>query len=266
MVVYIDVVILENIIVNTFLLFITTQAVNVKVRMKYLMIAGILGSLYILILIYPKLRFFSMLPFKILVALFMILITFRSRNIFIIVKELLIFILFSMMLAGLCLFFQQNEASRSDFSILINKFSYKYLLISLMLIYMIISRLIIYVKDRKDINSLVYDVVIIIKNSEIKIKAFLDTGNGLREPATNLPVILVEKIIFSNLDLTSYDKFYIPYRMADGSNGKLMGFKPEKIKLYMGNIIEEREVIIALCNYKLSLINEYEGLLSRGII
>lgn len=266
LVVFIDVVILENVIVNTFLLYITTQAVKIRVKMKYLLIAGVLGSLYIITLVYPKLSFFSMFPFKILVAFIMVLITFRNKNIFMIIKELLIFILFSMMLAGLCLFFQLSEASGSDFSVYINNFPYKYLLISLMIIYMIINRIIGYIKDRKEINSLIYDVVITTQKTETKIKAFLDTGNGLREPVTNLPVILVEKISFNNTDISSYDKFYIPYRMADGNSGKLLGFKPEKIEIYLGDEAEEKEAIIALCNYKLSLINEYEGLLSRGII
>ncbi|MDP4178724.1 MAG: sigma-E processing peptidase SpoIIGA [Bacillota bacterium] len=266
MVIYIDVLLIENIIVNTFLLYITTQAVKVKVKFKYIIISGIIGSTYIFTLIYPKIKFLSSIPFKILAALIMILIVFRDKKIINIIKELFIFILFSMMLAGLCMFLQESGGINSEFGILINRFSYKYLLISIMIIYITISRLIIYIKDRREISSLIYDIVITTKNSEVKIKSFLDTGNGLREPVTNLPVILVEKIKFSHFDLSDYDKFYIPYRMADGSSGNLVGFKPEKIKINIGDNEEEKEAIIALCNNKLSCINEYQGLLSRGII
>ena len=49
------------------------------------------------------------------------------------------------------------------------------------------------------------------------MRAFLDTGNELREPATNLPVLIVERDIFYDINLSKYDKFYIPYKVINGT-------------------------------------------------
>ena len=47
----------------------------------------------------------------------------------------------------------------------------------------------------------------------------------------------------------------------------LIGFKPEYINIHIDNEkIETRDVIIAFCEYKLSKDNDYNGLMSRGIL
>ncbi len=266
MIVYLDILILENLIVNLFLLHVTAQTLRIKSKLLYMFLSSFIGSIYVITLIYPKLNIFSYLPFKILAAGIMILIAFGRRKFTFFMKALSIFILYSMVLAGTCIFIEYSNCSTySDYFKIIN-FSYKKLMISLMIIYMLIYRIIIYIKDRKDLNCLIYNIDIVMKNSKKTVEAFLDTGNELREPATNLPVIIVEKSIFRDVDLNTYDKFYIPYKVVNGNIGNLKGFRPECVKIH--GIKEElvREVIVAFCEGKLSDFNEYHALLSRGVM
>ncbi|MBV7271910.1 sigma-E processing peptidase SpoIIGA [Clostridiaceae bacterium UIB06] len=265
MIVYLDVLLFENLIVNLFLLHLTARTIRIRVKFRYMLLAAILGSIYVLTLIYPTLAVFSITPFKIIAALIIVFITFRKMNILFNVKVLCIFILYSMVLAGICIFIQFNQGSDIGYSVIIN-FSYKKLMISLMIIYMLIERIIVYIKERKIIKNLIYSVEIILDDSNKNVKAFLDTGNELREPATNLPVIIVEKSVFYDVDLNSYDKFYIPYKVVDGQGGNLQGFKPQCVKIKEGKETVDKEVIIAFCENKLSEINEYQALLSRGVI
>ena len=145
-------------------------------------------------------------------------------------------------------------------------FPYEWLFISLMVLYITIDRLVIYVKDRNKVFTLIYDVDIVFRNKSKTVRAFLDTGNELREPATNLPVVIVEKSVFENVNLEGMDKFYIPYRVINGKCGKLQGFKPDVVKINFGQEIKYREVIIAICKDKLSKFDDYHALLSRGVI
>ena len=78
MVVFLDVLIIENLIVNMFLLYVTSQTLKVKVKLRYLFIAGLLGSLYVLTIIYPVPKFFTSIFLKFIVAAVMILVTFRT--------------------------------------------------------------------------------------------------------------------------------------------------------------------------------------------
>ena len=265
MVIYLDVLLFENLIVNLFLLYITAKTLRVKVELRYIILAATIGSIYVITLIYPQLKSFSSVSFKIIVAAILVLISFRKRKIMFNVKALAIFILYSMMLAGACMFVQYSENYDISNSVIVN-FSYKKLMLSVMIIYMIIDRIIVYVRERRDLSNLVYDVDIVLKNSEKNIRAFLDTGNELREPATNLPVVVVEKSVFQDVDLKSYDKFYIPYRVVSGQGGNLQGFKPEYVKIHQGDETRNREVIIAFCEERLSDSNDYEALLSRGVM
>ncbi len=135
-----------------------------------------------------------------------------------------------------------------------------------MIIYMILDRLVMYVRDRKDINSLTYTVDIVLGDSEKQVTAFLDTGNELREPATNLPVMIIEKDYLEDFNLSKVDKLFIPYQVVNGQIGNLVGFKPKCIKIHNGQEITMREVVIAFCENKLSKLSDYHALLSRGII
>ncbi|MCR3759277.1 sigma-E processing peptidase SpoIIGA [Clostridium felsineum] len=266
MVVYLDVLIFENSIVNTFLLYITAQTLRIKVKMRYLILAGILGGLYVMVLIIPSLKIFSCLIFKILAAVLMIIMSFRKKNFIFNVKALAIFIMYSMLTAGLCFFIELNYESDSLLNVFVGNTSYKWILISIMIIYMFVNRIIWFINDRKLTQKLIYKIEVVFKDNEKVIKAFLDTGNELREPITNLPVIVAEKNLFGNIKLDDYAKFYVPFRLFDGNMGKLEAFKPSCVKIYIGNEVVVKNIIIALIDNKLSEFNDYNALLSRGSI
>lgn len=266
MVVYLDVLVLENFIVDFFLLYITCQTMRIRVKLSRICLGAFFGSLYVITLVYPSLKVFSMIPVKIIVPFVIILITFREKDFLFNVKAGLIYILYSMLLAGMCMYLLFNQGYSPDYSGVIYNFTYSKLLISIMVSYILIHRLVVYIKDRRITDSLIFTVDIIAKDQKKTVKAFFDTGNELREPATNLPVMIVEKNILDDLRITDKDKMYIPYKVVNGYNGKMEGFKPDYINIYSGKGIRSTEVIIAFCDEKLSAINDYNALLSRGIL
>ena len=267
MIVYIDVLIFVNFIVNIFILHVTVQTLRKRVKLVWICLSSFVGSLYVLTVVYPKLQYLSYIPFKILIVIIMILIVFREKNILFNIKASLIFILYSILLAGMCFYIAMSNSSGTQFNVIIINFPYQKLLLSAMIIYMLIYRVMIFIGDRKKISTLIYTVDIINKNYKKTIKAFLDTGNELREPATNLPVLIVERDILSEVMLEKNNTYYIPYTVVNGTNGRLIGFKPECVNIHIDKKnIETRDVIIAFCEYKLSKDNDYNGLMSRGIL
>lgn len=266
MVVYIDVIIFENFIINYFLIYITLQTIKKELDLKWASLAAFIGSIYVITLFFPKLNLLTLLPFKLLVAYFMIFVSIRNKGILFNIKATAVFILYSMVLAGLCFFIQIDQGINWNFSLVIINFSYKKLLLSLMILYIFIHRLITYVSDRKELSELIYNVDIFVKGKKKRVRAFFDTGNELREPVTNLPVILVEKNSLSNLSFDKMDKYYIPYNVINGFDGKLEGFKPDYITISLHGEIQRRNVIVAFCENNLKDSRDYEALLSRGII
>ncbi len=266
-IVYMDVLIMVNFIVNLFILHVTVQTLRKRVKLVWICLSSFIGSLYVLTVVYPKFKCFSYIPFKILIVIIMILIAFREKNIIFNIKACLIFWLYSILLAGMCLLIVISNNKDMSFNVIIINFPYEKLLLSVMIIYILIYRITIFIGDRKKILTLIYTIDIVNKNYKKTIMAFLDTGNELREPATNLPVLIVEREILREVILEKNNTYYIPYTVLNGTNGRLVGFKPEYINIHIDKKnIETRDVIIAFCEYKLSRNNDYNGLMSRGIL
>ncbi|WP_346895818.1 sigma-E processing peptidase SpoIIGA [Clostridium sp. UBA7503] len=266
MVVYLDMLLLENFLVNLFLLTITMQTIKKKVSMGRLILSSAIGTSYVFAIVIPKLQFFTSTPFKILVALLMMIISIKGKCMGEVLKATGIFILYSVLLAGMSFYIAIKDNPSLSSSAMIYNFSYKNLILSLMIIYMLIYKLTVYVKDRRSLTNYVYTTEICVDNVKTIIKAFLDTGNELREPATNLPVIIVEKKFFKDLNLKNHSIYNIPYSVVSGYNGKLIGIRPDSVKININGDIKEESLILAFCDNKLSKHSDYNGLLPRGII
>lgn len=264
MVVYIDLLIIENLIINCFLLEVTAKTLKVDLKLVPMIAAGILGSLYVLVLFYPKANFANTMAVKLIIAFLMIKIAFKSIDKLFLIKASIVFIMFSMLLAGLCIFIQFSEGVDISGNIILN-FTIKKLFISLMIFFIFINRIVIFIKDRKEISQLIYKIDIVVNDKTKSVKGFLDTGNELCEPVTNTPVILVNEDIYKSFYSKEYEKYYVPYRIFNGEKGTLEAFKADYINLYHENKVIRVNAVIALSTGKLSLTGDYEALISRGI-
>lgn len=267
MYVYVDVLILQNFIVNFFLLYVVMQRVRVKVSMGRIIISAAFGALYVITIIVPELHVLTLLPIKLLIAFLMVFIILGRKRLRMAIKASVIYILFSMLLCGFIVLIQLNNFESRGYIFFNTQFTYKSILIALMLLYILLHRVIAYVRDRNAIYDYTFNCEIGMKDIKVNIRAFLDTGNELREPVSNLPVIILEKHIYMNLAAKSKDKLYISYRVINGGVGRMEGIKPTYIKLYTKeDEFQYIEAIIACSEGKLSSINDYNALLSRGIL
>lgn len=265
MVINLDILIIENSIVNYFLLYITSQTLRIRKNFRSILLPAVFGGIYVITLVFPKLNILASFPFKIVVASLMILLLFKNKSILLNVKALFIYLLYSMLLAGVCFFIEINNSSIFNLNGAIYNFSYKKLMLSIIILYLLLNRLVLYIKDRIEIDSLIYTVDIVFNDVETTVRAFLDTGNELREPVTNLPVMILESFDFRN-KINENEFLHIPYKVVNGQVNNLKGFRPSYIRIHKGNELETRQVIVGLCDNKLSSISEYNALLSRGII
>ncbi|MBE6051678.1 MAG: peptidase U4 [Clostridium sp.] len=265
--VYLDVVIIENLVIDLFLLLITFNILRYKVKFKRVALSSVIGAAYTVIMVFPKLKVLSSFLFQVFIAFIMILLAARKQKIFNIFKITVVFVLNSIIFSGICFYFSQigNDYTFKK-GITIDNFSAKYMILSLMIIYIIFNRTIEYFKDRSVVNNFIFDIEITIEGIKYYVKGFLDTGNELREPVTNLPCIIVEERLFKDFKTSKKDIFYINYS-AIGYDGKLAGFKVDKVKIIKaGEKFRELDAIICPCKEVLSKDNEFNALLSRGVI
>lgn len=124
---------------------------------------------------------------------------------------------------------------------------------------------------RKRMNN-IFDVSILLENRRIAAKALLDTGNHLREPLTNKPVIIVEKTLLKQimtkelLEYTTRIKV-IPYRSIGKEHGTMYALVLDQIDIVINNEHHKHDDVIA-CVYEgtLSSKKDYQLILHEELI
>ena len=124
MVIYIDILLAENFIINLFLLLISLKILRYK-YFKTIYLAAILGSLYTLSL-FMNSDILVSLPFKFIVVILMIMISTKNINILKLIKSGATFIILSFTLCGIAFAFSMVENYNSFFeNYSINNYSIK---------------------------------------------------------------------------------------------------------------------------------------------
>ena len=265
---YLDVILIENFIVDLFLLIISFNVIRIKVSIKRLILGSVMGSFYTIVMLVKELKFFSGMIFQFLVAFFIVLIAVGIRRWRVAIKSWIIFLFSSFILSGVCYYLCQKELEYSFVSgTHLNNLSSKNIIISLMIIYILVERILTFIKEKSFISNFIYKIEINIDNKKYVARGFLDTGNELREPITNLPCILVERDVFKNLSMPKDEVFYINYS-AIGYDGKLIGYKVDSVKIYCDkkDNFKEIKAIVCPCKEVLNKDREFNALLSRGVI
>ena len=265
--IYVDVVVMENFIIDLFILVITGKILKIKLDRIRLLIGAIMGGVYSLVMVIPQIKIFATIPFQIISVFFIISISFNKNKILNIIKGVGVFIIISVILSGMCFLITiWGGVYNINKPFVIEENSFKNIILSLVIIFLTSNRIITYLKERTIVDNFIFDIELEFNGVKHVIRGFLDSGNELREPSTNLPCILVEERF---LDLSQRDEdsiYYISYK-AIGIKGKIKGVKVDNVRIKkQGKEWRVVEAIICPCNEVLSGDEEFNALLSRGLI
>ncbi|EGT5617819.1 sigma-E processing peptidase SpoIIGA, partial [Clostridium perfringens] len=109
MTVYIDIVILENFLINFFLLYLTLQTLKERIIYKRIVLAAFLGAIYTLFVFVPGLNILTSLPLKLLFSFGMITIISERRELKTIIKRYITFLVITFSFCGTCFMFALVE-------------------------------------------------------------------------------------------------------------------------------------------------------------
>jgi len=261
MVVYLDVLVFENFIIDSFLIFITSQLMRIRVKIWALAAASLAGGLYAAAYLLNT-KIFGFIIFKLFFSFIMIFITFRGGKLKRIINGTLVLISLSMLLAGFCVF----TIPTNGLFFYWNSISYKNILLGIMLTYILLWQVIYCIRERKKIECLLYNVEIVSKYGNKVIKCFLDTGNNLKEPVTKIPVIIIYRNCLKEFKIDQQELVKIPYYTVGGFSSEINAFMADYIKIYDKNETYKQKAFIGLSDKELSKNEEYDGLLPRGYI
>ena len=259
-VIYVDVLIIVNLFVNYFLLLTTSKFLNLKLKLSRLILGEILGAIYSLYIFIPEPNIFISILIKLFMSIIMVAVSFEFRTIQQFLKIIVCFYAVNFAFSGImfalwCAFKPNGMIINND--IVYFNISPITLIVSTVISYIIIE-IINRVIEKKQLKSSKYEIGIKFKDKYIVLNAKIDTGNLLKEPFSNLPVIVVKKSeinllipefnIFENIENQNEIKKLkiriIPFKTVSGT-GILPAFKPEYVVL-KGNL--KKQAYVAVCS------------------
>ena len=223
MTIYLDVVLIENLCMNYIILFATGYILKLKISHIKVVISSLIGSVYAIVCYMEILEIYSNIITKIVLSIVMVYVAFRPRNVKMCIKQVLMFYLISFIFGG-CAFALLYIVKPQDIitrnGVFVGTYPIKIAVLGALVGFIITYLVFKLIKNRFSNKNVFCDIYVKFKEREILVKGMLDTGNLLKDPITQMPVILIEK-----------DKLYdiLPKSILDNIEKIIGGDKLENI-------------------------------------
>ncbi len=295
MTIYIDVVLIENVIMNSIILLATGLILKEKIKIIRLVIASLLGAIYSVISYMSILEIYSSMILKIVLSIVIIYIAFNPQTIKKMWKDILIFYLTSFVFGGAAfalIYIVKPQDILMKNGLFLGTYPLKTVILGAIIAFLVIMAAFTMVKSKFNKKDMFYEIEIGIKGKKIETTAMLDTGNLLKEPITNTPVIVVEHTLlydcipkeilnhvdellggeFDNISEKIKEEYmaklkFIPFSSLGKQNGMLLGLKVEYVKIKEEDKEEKKEnIILGIYNKSLTKRGEYRALMGIELL
>ncbi len=299
--IYLDIVILENIVINYLILLVTAKFSKNRASNLRLLLGAVLGAAYLAaMLLLPEMKVYTTLLSKWLLSVAMTAVTFRLKKLSEFLKTLLIFYASTFIFAGagFALMFFNRDWGLLRNGVMVTPLSFfntswAELLLALAVTLIILRVIWDMIQNRFLREKLLVRLRITFDKKAIELFALVDTGNSLHDPLTNMPVVVVEfsairdllpediRSIFEkdpDIDLNAvsatiscsdwFSRFrLIPFTSLGKENGMLIGFRPDYIEIGSENEKKGvRDVIVGIYNKALSRNEKYSALVNPELM
>lgn len=295
MTIYIDIVFFENLIMNSIILIATGIILKQKLNWIRILLASSLGAIYSILSYISELKIYSNLILKIILSILIIYIAYNPQTIKKLWKSILIFYLTSFVFGGAAFAFiyivKPQEILMKN-GLFLGTYPLKTVILAAVIAFILLLAAFTIVKNKISKKDMFCDVEVELNAKTVETKAMIDTGNLLKEPITNTPVIVMEhtllyecipREILDNLENILGGDFgkipeeikkeyisrlkLIPFSSLGKQNGMLVGIKADELRI----IEEEQEykkgnVIIGIYNKSLTKRGEYRALIGLELL
>lgn len=293
--IYIDVIFLENLIMNTIILYATAIIIKIKPKTIRIIGAATIGSIYVIISYITGMKIYASIISKIVLAIIMVYIAFNPQSIKKMWKQLAIFYLTSFVFGGVALYliyFIEPQDIVLKNGMFAGQYVLKVIMLGAIVAFVVIKISLKIIKTKINPKDMYCKIKLKLNGKTIETKAMIDTGNLVKEPITNTPVVILEstlladvlpKEILDNLEKILGGDFSeipeqvqqeyiaklrcIPFTSLGKQNGMLVGIKADEIEI---ETEEEKKisknVIIGIYDKSLTKRGEYRALIGIELL
>ena len=294
-IIYADVLFIENLFMNYLLLYLLKRFCKCKAQYYKLIAAAAFGALYVFIVFFPSLHVFTSILMKFIISVIMIIIAFSHQNIRTYIKLLTIFYIEAFFIGGCILgiyyYRKQTNYSIND----ITDISAQFIIVMILFATLLVKIGFDFFENHYMLKNNKIELQILLDKKVCSIQALVDTGNSLKDPLTNLPVVIVyfkaiydllpENMTNSIKDDGSCESLMelimlsslkhrirvLPFRALGVDNGVLPGIKIDMlVAKYKNRTTVINNPIIALYDKPISEGDDYQALaypeILKGVI
>lgn len=289
MTIYIDIIIVENLIMNYIILYATGLISKSKKSYLRMFLASLIGAIYATLEYVLKVNIYSNIILKTILSIIIVYVAFYPQNAKKMCKQIVLFYVTTFTFGGIATYLiyvlkPQNIIIKNG--MYVGTYVLKVIFIGAIVGTIILAIAFKMAKNKLTKKDMICKVKIKLNGKEETVEAMVDTGNMLKEPITGTPVVVVErtslydllpKEILNNTESIlggDFEKIpeeikneyvpklkLIPFASLGKQNGMLVGIKPEKIEVINEQTEEEKNAIIGIYNKSLTKRGEYKALI-----
>ncbi len=285
MTLYVDIIFLENLIMNSIIILATGIILKNTQRIWRNLVSSGIGAIYAILIYTSNFKIYSNIILKVILSVVIVYIAFKPANIRSFLKHIIIFYLTSFTFGGVAfalLYFVRPQDILFQNGVLIGTYPIKMILAGGILGFIIITFAFKNIKGKLTRKDMMCTVII----GNTRITAIVDTGNLLKDQITKMPVLIVERemlkgifpeIILENatdivngkeIELGEYSSKLrvIPCKSIGKENGLLLGIKAKNIRIVYQDIEKAHDVIIGIYTGTLSKNNKYSAIVGLELL
>ena len=297
MTIYVDVVLIENLIMNYIILLATGLILKIKIKHIRLIIGSLLGAIYTIIGYIGILEIYSSFILKIILSIMIVYIAYYPQTLKKMWKELLFFYLTSFVFGGVAfslIYIVKPQEIIMKNGLFLGTYPLKTVILGAIVAFVIIITAFKIIKSKISKKDLICEITVEIEDKKIITKALIDTGNMLKEPITNTPVVVIERTLlydvipkeilnhleeiiggdFKEIPEEIKNKYVsklklIPYSSLGKQNGMLLGIKAKKLIIVKGEEkekIEKENIILGIYDKSLTKKGEYRAIIGMEFV
>ncbi len=272
MVVYIEYVIIDNLIIDYLLLSLSLRASNCKTNKFRLIMSSIIGTIVAVIIPLLNLNNVYSIIIKLVLALLMCYVAGSYLSIKKYFITFLSFLGFTFLSGGviIAIFYLSSVDYEKGFSLNYDaSFPIGFTILIMYGLYFVLKNQITKLLKTKSINPFIRKCILVVKGKRFSVLGFIDSGNRLFDTKTGLPIIVGSKNLFlkiQNLNITLKDAGNIQIKTVGGDSkmkiyfiDKLLIYNEQKVNIY-------NNVLIGRANDDFCDAVKYELLLNPSLI
>ena len=281
---YIEYVMIDNLVINTLILLCVKNTLKLKVRAWRLFLSALLGTVVAVVLPLLNISSLLQLPVKIVLGVVMILVLATYLRVKDFIISLVLFVLYTILLAGASMVtllsfgtsLESLSAGGYDISVPLGL-----ILLIVSLYVAIIIYIARYLTRKKDLSPFLRKVKILIDGRALEFDAFIDSGNKLVDIKTGLPVVVlsitalfkyfskeeIELLMLMKGKGTIFKNVhYCDYNTISGEAKKMVVFDADKIVINDGKSeYTTNRFVVGITYKKFKDVCKYECLLGATV-